>query len=252
MTISDDRIREANKDATLSPHRVSILYGDHGKRKTTTAASMVKNRGLLLSSDDSWKVLLNDRHKELFDKLHIITLEGLSQLDYINFEGDDKGEYDTIIWDPISKSVDDYVDLLYDEASWGGKYREKITTTNKELKNVEILSPMDYRVTRDIFRPTLNKIFRLPRHIVLTAHWNDPVRGLSVDMTRRPNIPAATFKLMAIRADVIACLRPESSKFVADLTENSIAYLGKSRIQGLEGKMPLDTFVSKYKEIVFS
>jgi hypothetical protein len=214
---------------------------------------MVKNRGLLLSSDDSWKVLLNDRHAEEFDKLHVVRLEALSQLDYIDFKGDEKGEYDTIIWDTFSQSVDGYVDLLYDESTWGGKYREKLSTTHKELKGVEILSPMDYRVTRDVFRPALGKLFNtVDAHIIFTSQVNEPIKGMSADMTKRPAVPNATFKVIATRADIIANIRPDSSKFIADVTEGSISFLGKSRIQGLEGKMPLDTFVSKYKEIVFS
>jgi hypothetical protein len=246
MTTLAELKKEANKDATVSPHRVSIIYGDHGKRKTTTAAAMVKERGLLLTSDDSWKVLLNDRHKEDFDKLHIVKLEGLSQLEHIDYEG-----FDTIIWDTFSGSVDYYIDLLYDQSSWTKNYREQISSTHPELKKVEILSAMDYRVTRDIFRPALNKFFNNNAHIIFTSQWNEPMKGLSPDMTRKPAVPNATFKIIAVKADLIVCVRPESSKFVADMTENSIAYLGKSRIQGLEGKMPLDTFVSKYKEIVF-
>lgn len=249
MTITAEQLREeANKDATASPYRVSILYGDHGKRKTTTACSMVNKRGLLLSSDDSWKVLLNDRHKEIYDKLHIVKLEALSQLEYIDYEG-----YDTIIWDTFSASVDMYVDMLYDEASWTKNYREKIVSNNKELKKVEILSAMDYRVTRDIFRPYLNKFFAHDAHIVFTSQWNEPMKGLSPDETRKPAVPNATFKIIATRADVIACLRPGSGgKFILDVTENSSAYLGKSRIQEIQGQMTPETFVNKYKEIVFS
>lgn len=250
MTTTDKAklIEEANKDATISPHRVSIIYGDHGKRKTTTACSMVKERGLLLSSDDSWKVLLNDRHKEIYDKLHIIKLEGLRQLEHIDFDG-----YDTIIWDTFSASVDMYVDMLYDNASWTKNYREKISSSHPELKNVEILSAMDYRVTRDIFRPAMTKFFNHPAHMILTSQWNEPMKGLSPDMTRRPGIPNSTFKIIATRADIIACLRPGSgSKFIADVTENSVSFLGKSRIEGIQGSMDLDKFVSIYKEIVFT
>jgi hypothetical protein len=246
MTTPGELKELANRDATTSAHRVSILYGDHGKRKTTTACSMVNERGLLLSSDDSWKVLKNPRHKEIFDKLHIIKLEGLSQLELIDFD-----DYDTVIWDTFSASVDMYIDMLYDEASWTKNYREQIVSKNEELKKVEILSAMDYRVTRDIFRPALGKFLNLPANIIFTSQWNEPMKGLSPDMTRKPGIPNATFKIIATRADIIACIRPETRSFVADVTENSLAYLGKSRVEGLEGKMPLDTFVAKYKELTF-
>lgn len=242
----EELIREANKDATTSAYRVSVLYGDFGKRKTITACRMVKEKGLLLSTDGSWKVLLNDRHKELKAKIHVIKLEGLSQLEYINFDG-----YDTVIWDTISKSVDTTLDLLYDEASWAGKYRDAITTTNKELKGIEILAPMDYRVTRDLYRPVLTPLFNLNSHLIFTSQVKEPIKGLSADMTKRPDIPNATFKVIAEAADLIVNIRPENRGFVADLTENSISFLAKSRIEGLQGKMNLDDFVNKYREIVF-
>lgn len=238
--------RLANEDATLSAYTVSVLYGDHGKRKTTTACSMVKEQGLLLTSDDSWKTLRKPIHKEIYDKVKPVKLTGLSQLAHIDFEG-----YDTIIWDTFSASVDMYIDMLYDEASWTKGYRERISTRNDELKNVEILSAMDYRVTRDIFRPALGRFFNIPANLIFTSQWNEPMKGLSPDMTRKPGIPNATFKIIATRADIIACLRPENRDFIADVTENSIAYLGKSRIEGIEGKMPLDTFVNNYKKVAF-
>jgi hypothetical protein len=250
---SDELKAEANKDPTESPYRVSVLYGDHGKRKTTTACSMVHRKGLLLSSDASWKVLLNDRHKELYSKLKIITLEGFSQLNYIDFE-----DYDTIIWDTVSQSVDVFIDLLYDQGKWASKnggsggYREQIITTNPELKGLEILSPMDYRVTRDAIRPAMNKLFKeTEAHIIFTSQMTEPLPGLSKDQRNRPSIPAATFKIIGTRADIIGQIKPHNRKFVIDCSEDSLTVLGKSRIEGLQGQIDLDTFVKTYKEIVF-
>jgi hypothetical protein len=248
MITVDELKVEANKDPTANPFRVSMLYGEFGKRKTTTACSMVKDKGLLLSVDGSWKVLLNNRHTELYEKIKVIELEGLSQLEYIDYSG-----YDTVIWDPVSTSVAHYLDLLYDESNWGGKYREKIVTTSKELKGLEILAPVDYRVTRDGFRPSLSRLFQLPAHIIFTSHATDPIPGLSKDPQAKPKMPGATFEIMGERADIIANLRPGApGKFVADMTESSLSFLGKSRIEGLQGKMDLDAFVAKYKEIVFA
>lgn len=247
--LTSEELKEiANRDATTSAYRVSVLYGDFGKRKTTTACSMVNERGLLLSSDDSWKVLLNSRHSNLKDKIKVVKLEGLKQLDSIDFEG-----YDTIIWDTISKSVDRYLDLLYDNSTWGGKYREKITTNHSDLKGVEILAPMDYRVTRDIFRPVLDRLFNeTEAHIIFTSQMKEPIPGLSKTMENRPDVPAATFKIIAERADVIANIRAANrGKFIVDLTEGSVAYLAKSRIEGLQGQMDSEDFVSTYKGIVF-
>ncbi len=248
MTTADEFRKEANRDATVAPKRVTVLYADHGKRKTTTAASMVNERGLMISSDDSWKVLLNNRHKELYKKLKIIPYDGVSQLEYVDFNG-----FDTIIWDTASQSIDEYLDLLYDQGSWGGKYREKISGNHKDLKNVSVLAPMDYRVLRDVFRPVLNRLFESTNaHIIFTSQMKEPIPGLSKDSAVRPDIPAATFKIIGTRADVIGYIQPAArGKFTIDVTENSVISLGKSRIEGLQGKMDLDDFVSNYRKIVF-
>ena len=247
MTTQSSNIKElANQDPTVNPYWVSVIYGDYGKRKTVTACSMVNERGLLLSSDDSWKVLLNKRHKNIDSKIKKIKLSGLSQFDYIDFVG-----YDTIIWDTVSRSVADFISLLLKHSKWGGNNREKLITAHTELKNLENVGISDYRVTRDKFEPIFYKLFELPAHLIFVAQATEPFPGLSKDQRIRPMIPAATFQPIAERADLIVNLRPENRKFVADLTEGSLAYLAKSRIEGLQGKMDLDDFITEYKEFVF-
>lgn len=247
-TMDEASLRElANAEATTSPYYVSVLYGDYGSRKTTTACSMVGSRGLLLSSDDSWKVLLNPRHAEIASKIDVKNVEGLSQFKYLNFEG-----YDTIIWDTLSQSVDVYLDLLYDEVKWSGGFRQQATTNNKELKGLETLAAVDYRVTRDSFRPVLNRLFRETKaHIIFTSQITEPIKGLSQNEQKRPAIPQATFKIVGTRADVIAYVKGNGSKFTADVT-HGMTQLGKSRIEKIQGSLDLDKFVSYYKETVFS
>ena len=247
MTTLDEYKEEANRNANVdSPYYVSVLYGDFGNRKTTTACSMVNKKGLLLSSDASWKVLLNSRHRELYDKVDIKTLTGLSQLAYIDFEG-----YDTIIWDTMSQSVDEYLDLLKDHAKWGGNLREKIQTKHPDLKELENLGFADYRVTRDTFRPVLNRLFRETKaHIIFTSHMTTPIPGMGANQQKRPSIPDATFKIIGTRADLIANTRIMGSKAVADVTQ-TLTQLGKSRLESIQGSMGLESFANTYKEIIF-
>lgn len=254
MTTEAELIAEANKDVTTSPWYVSVLYGDYGSGKTTTAASMVKERGLLISSDDSWKVLLKPSNKDLYAKFDngksIIGYEGLSQLQYIDFNAG----HDTIIWDTASQSVDMFLDLLADTAKWSGNERGKIMPRNKvlpkELLNVETLGYVDYRVTRDKFRPVLNRLFQETNaHIIFTSQMKEPMPNAK-DQKTRPAIPSATFSIIGTRADIIGYCRDESGKFVVDVTQN-LSQLGKTRLEGIQGKMPVVAFVNTYKEIVF-
>ncbi len=244
----EQMIARANADPTFSPYYVSVLYADYGKRKTTTACSMVKEKGLLLSSDDSWKVLRNSCHKEIFDKITVRKLTTLTDLNYMEIGG-----YDTIIWDTVSKSIDRYLDTLSSEADWNGAYRDKINTKNEELKGTTVLALMDYRVTRDAFRPILDKFFNsVDSHIIFTSQMTTPIPGLGKNQQIRPSIPDATFKIIGERADIIAQLAPGNRGiFNADVSENSATRLGKSRLETIQGQMNLDSFVQKYKEFVF-
>jgi|WetSurMetagenome_2_1015567.scaffolds.fasta_scaffold172339_2 hypothetical protein len=248
MPTEEEKFAEANREPEVSPKRVTLLYGDIGSRKTTTAASLVNKQGLLLSTDDSWTSLLNPRHKEIYDKLKITPLTALSQFDYINFEG-----YDTVIWDTASHTVDSFLDLLYDKADWAGKFRDKITTNDPELKRLKIqaLAPMDYRVTRDTLRPMFRKLFsEITAHIVITSQFKKPVPGLSKDEQIRPDIPGATLKIIGEKTDLIAHTKALNGKYVVDFS-NNLTQLGKSRIEGIDGSMDSETFIRKYKEIVF-
>jgi hypothetical protein len=253
MTTLDELKEEANKEVSVSPWYVTTLYGDYGSGKTTTACSMVKNRGLLISSDDSWKVLLKPTNKHLYEKFdngaNIIGYEGLSQLQYVDFSA-----VDTIIWDTISQSVDMFLDLLSDTAKWSGNERGKIQPRNKilpdELKNVETLGFVDYRVTRDKFRPVLNRLFKETNaHIIFTSQMKEPMPNAK-DTKTRPAMPQATFSIIGTRADVIGMCRDENGKFVVDVSQ-SLLQLGKTRLEGIQGKMAVPSFISRYKEIVF-
>lgn len=245
----EEIIRQANRDATPDPKFVSVLYGDMGSRKTITACSMVNERGLLLSSDDSWKSLLNERHRELYSKIKVIPLEGFSQFEYIDFDG-----FDTVIWDTLSQSVDSFLDLLYDEAKWSGtNIRQQITTTNAELKKMQLetLAPMDYRVTRDGLRPILNRLFRnTDAHLIFTSQVREPLPNLSKETKFRPDIPAATFKPVGTRADIIGYTKVNGSKATVDVTSN-LTQLGKTRIESIQGNMDQGAFIAAYKEHVF-
>jgi len=254
MTTQDELKEEANKEVRTSPWFVSILYGDYGSGKTTTAASMVKERGLMISSDDSWKVLLKPKNKDLYAKFSngkdIKGYEGLSQLQYIDFNDG----FDTIIWDTASQSVDMFLDLLSDKAKWSGNERGKILPRDKilpdELKNVETLGYVDYRVTRDKFRPVLNRLFKETNaHIIFTSQMKEPMPNAK-DQKTRPAIPQATFSIIGTRADIIGYCRDESGKFVVDVTQN-LSQLGKTRLEGIQGKMSSASFVTTYKGIVF-
>jgi hypothetical protein len=66
----------------------------------------------------------------------------------------------------------------------------------------------------------------------------------------RPDISAATFKIVGTRADIIGHCKANGSKFTVDVT-NNLTQLGKSRIESIQGNMDQGVFVTAYKEYVF-
>ena len=225
-------------EATTEAYPLICLYGEFGKRKTTTACGLIREHGLLISADNSWKVLKRDIHKDLLDKTELVLYDGLSQLEYIQYTN-----YDTVIFDTFSKMVDNYLDLLLDKATWGG-YRERLKSELSELKGLEVVAPIDYRVLRDQFRPVLSHIISQPVTKVFTFHVNDPIPGLSKDDTRKPRIPNSTWSMIAELADVIGYLHTKGKEIVVGVDEKRFGYVGKSRIDGIEGEMPIEEFIS--------
>lgn len=227
--------------AATEAYPLICLYGEFGKRKTTTACGLIVEHGLLISADNSWKVLKRTIHKDLLDKTELVVYDGLSQLEYINYTN-----YDTVIFDTFSKMVDNYLDLLLDNATWGG-YREKLKSEREDLKGLEVVAPIDYRVLRDQFRPVLSHIMAQPVTKVFTFHVNDPIPGLSKDDTRKPRIPNSTWSMIAELADVIGYLHSKGKEIVVGVDEKRFGYVGKSRIDGVEGEMPIAEFIAAIK-----
>lgn len=255
MAINYENYITYNKlsDMTPTPYWTVALYGEFGKRKTTTACSLVKERGLLISADNSWQVLLKEIHKDLYDKITIVTYESRAQLLHIDYSS-----FDTVIFDTFSKMVAMYLDLLFDKANWGGKYRDKLVLAkglseleSDDLAGTEKNAPADYMVLRDKFRPVLDKVFKLPVHKIFTSHVTNPIQGLSSDLVKRPSVPDKTWQIVGEAADVIGFIEGAGKKgFTINVDESATYCVGKSRMQDIAGKMDLAGFVSKYKESI--
>lgn len=237
------------------PHqRITLLYGDIGKRKTTTACSLVNDRGLLIASDNSWIVLKKKVHEDLMKKIHIIPFTSLKELFTIDYT-----TYDTIIIDTFSGIASYYIEILLTHASWGGKYREKLiinrdnNATEGELDditNIEKSAPVDYMVLRDKLKPVMDMWRSLEADLVFTSHVRNPVKGLDADMVKRPSIPQETLKLVTIPANIIGFMETMGKTFTVNVDEFSTYCIGKSQMDGISGKMNQTDFIRTYKELV--
>lgn len=103
----------------------TFIYGEYGTGKTVLAASLVQNKGLVISTDSGTDSLFN--HPELLEKIDMIPYQGLSQLTAIGkaiTEGHpDYVQYDTVWVDTISQVQEEYLDFLNENFTFSGNHR---------------------------------------------------------------------------------------------------------------------------------
>lgn len=232
-------------EAKANAFKTILLYGEYGKRKTSTAVELVKEKGLLVSSDGSWRVLI-DKHPELLKKVDIVEYEAKSQLQYLKYEN-----YDTVIFDTISKMADNYMDTILENGKWTSNKisRDVLQSKDPDLNNVAVSAFADYQVLRNKWRPVFTYLFSLPMNKIFTSHENAPIQGLTADTTIRPRMPQATYTILAEEADVIARMQGGRNGITVNVDEGSPIAVAKSRVPGLKGnKEAYEFFVEKMKE----
>lgn len=222
-----------------------LLYGDLGTWKTVTALSWDSN-ARIFATDDGHVSALNHPDKIDYNRLDIISYAGRSQLLAEDFSSD----HTTIVLDTVSEMIESYLDLLMDKATWGGKYREQLITNSKELKGQSNPAPADYQVIRNKWRPIANHFLTAPKDIFILSHENDPIEGLSKDMTRRPNMPSKAFKAIGQKCLVIGRMtrKPGREDITIDVRETNSRIVAKSRVNTITGEMSIDQFLSALKK----
>lgn len=244
-------ILDLNTATPPTNSRLTVLYGEIGKRKTTTACSMIKENGLLISADNSWVVLKKSIHEDLRKKTKLVHYDSAVQLLHIDYK-----PYDTVILDTGTAMVDRYLDLLLKKAKWtkGDGYRERLAPVdprdkNPDLEDLTDLASADYKVTRDRFRPIFHYLAHdVDAHIIVLCHINEP-GPLSKSPVRMPRMPTATWKALGELANIVGVIEGNDRKgFTVSVDESSSAFVLKSQIEGISGKMDLATFVNRYRE----
>lgn len=242
-------------ETELEKNWITVFYGEDGKRKTTTAARLVNEKGFYITTDNSWKVLYDPMHKEDAKKLDIVFYEGRSQL--LALTSEFVKSYDTLILDTGTGAIDHHLDLLLDKGEWkAGKgekgFRDSLISDDKDLQGIQVLHPMDYRATRDRWRPVWEHLRELEINVVVTCHVNNPMPGLSADKIKRPAMPESTWKTLGRITDVVGMIYSnQQSKLVIDMREEASTHIAKSRMPGVKGTLFLDDFVKKYHTTVF-
>lgn len=221
-----------------------LLYGEQGNWKTVTALRYDDNNRVY-ATDDGYVSAYNHPEWIDFSKVEIIPYQGRKQLLDEKFDS----PHTTITLDTMSEMMEDYLDLLMTKGSWG-KYRDIINTNSKELQNLANPAPHDYQAIRNQWRPVARKFLSAPKDIFILSHENDPIEGLSKDMTRKPNMPNKAFKAIGQNCHVIGRMikKPGGKEILIDVRETNARIVAKSRISTIHGEMTVDDFLTALKK----
>ncbi len=207
-----------------------LFYGDPGSYKTTLAAQLVENRGLLVSTDSAWVVLQG--YPELTEKVERIPFEGFSQLRAIciaHTEGiEPYASFDTLILDTVSTMVQ----LVLRKLVAVRKYP-------KEQHDPEVEGWPHYRIVERALIDTIEVMNNSDLNIIYLAHVREPNDSDKEKVVKkyaiRPNMPEKSFMAVAQEVQLIGWMhRPDVKKPHQVQLQGSVAVTAKSQMATLQ------------------
>lgn len=235
-----------------------VLFGEFGKRKTTTACRCVRNKGVLLHVDRGWNVVLN--HPDEFSvggNIIPLQYEGLSQVsaivDAVVSDQDKFSGTDLIIVDTVSQMQERYIDFLNENFTIFGRESAKPIAgkkdqfTGKPLQEVSITGLPDYHLTRNKMRPIIDLLVAAPIDVLFLAHVREPSpieisKGI---LSKRPNLTDAVWKLIARDATFIGYMEERKNEYTIDF-QPTAKLQAKSQIATLTDKKIKSEELPKY------
>ncbi len=219
-----------------------VLYGNFGKRKTTTALRCSRSCATISHVDRGWNVALN--FPDEFDlkpggNVIPIEYEGLTQLKALIEAVMEKQEpfdrTDLIILDTVSQMQEKYIDFLGENFDIFGREKAVPKKAGGGLKEISLTGLPDYHLTRNKMRPVIELLVRAPIDVLFLAHVREPnpmeiQKGMTM---RRPNVTEAVFNLLARDATFIGYMEHKKQEgFTIDFTPTA-RQVAKSQIPTL-------------------
>jgi hypothetical protein len=230
-------------------HYNGFLYGEYGVGKTKEAAECVKNKGLLLWTDNGYETLYN--HPHLVDKFHIMQYDGLSQLSAIGEAVTEKetvgginyGELDLILVDTVGQVQDDYLDWLMENYNFTtADSRVKAIPSKKGKANglvdtVEITGLADYHMVRNQMRKPIRSLVKAPVNVIFIAHLREPnfLEQSKGKITKRPLLTETVFKMLARDCSWMGLMEKKGTKREIEFNTD-VKQVAKSRVKELNDK----------------
>jgi phage nucleotide-binding protein len=249
MSMPDDRIlQELSKyeeavDIADSPlYFKGTIYGDGGVGKTVISCRLGKT--YLFSADDGWAVLKNDFPFDLDVKK--VESQGPGHLQAIaqafRYKAPGYDTYDTIVIDPLSGLVEDYLGWLLKEVDLPkrsvGSYKDKKKAAELKLRPLESSGFDDYNQLKIYFTPIIRDLIRAPVNVIFITHERDP-DFMGQNSKILPDLPDKIYKLCVRYTHATARMTRENGKRYLTMETNN-KFAAKSRIQALDGKKVTD------------
>lgn len=174
----------------------AMFYADAGMGKTSLAVHLVENRGLAVTNDSAWSVI--ERYPDIAPKWDRVRFDGFSQIRSIveaHAAGKERwAEYDTLLWDPCSASVN------------------KMLRAVSTAKRREVEEWPDYRLVERYLIDTIDVLNASNLNIIYTAHVRFPNdNDAKKDMYAiRPNMPEASYFAIAREVQLIGYMFREN------------------------------------------
>lgn len=217
-----------------------VLFGDFGKRKTTTALRTSRSRAILLHADRGWNVIRN--HPEEFNDKNVIPIkyQGLAQtraiVEAVVENQEPFNDVDLIVLDTISQMQEKYIDFLGENFVIFGREKATPKPGSKE-KEITLTGLPDYHLTRNKMRPVIELLVEAPIDVLFLAHVREP-NAMEISkgkLARRPNVTEAVFNLLARDATFIGFMEAKREDYTITF-KPSPTLVAKSQISTLTDK----------------
>lgn len=204
-----------------------LLYGDPGIGKSTLAAmiaSMIGDRTIMVTTDPNWVAI--NKFPEISKNVDQTNFDSYAQVRLL-LEAREMGvapycEYDTMIWDTVSTSVDKMVRLSVKVNDF------------KDRRDPNIAGRPDYYLAAQGLKDTLEMINESDLNVIYTAH----VKDYENETALRANMPGASYEALAQGVQAIGFVhRKKEDDPVQVLFQGTNRNQAKSQIPTLDQKL---------------